>query len=333
VVLEQQRAEAEVARQEWDALNPDTPPPSGLVVREPQVRQAEAELAAAEADLQVARLNLERTAIAMPFDGVVVSESVDVGQYIVPGQPVARVYGTDAVEIRLPLEKRELAWFEVPSGASREGPRAEVETSYGGQTHTWTGRVTRMEAEVDPNSRMVSVVVEVRDPFDRSGERPPLLPGSFVDVKIFGRTVENLIPIPRYAIHEGGQVWIFENGVLRIREVTVARSDREHAFVSSGLDHGEKIVVSSLDAVTDGMKVRAADTVEPSVASMGDVQILGTGFWILDPPPTQHNTQLAASAIQHPASSIQHPASSIQHPASSIQHPASSIVWLGGGAA
>jgi multidrug resistance efflux pump len=116
VVLEQQRAEAEVAREEWDALHPGEPPPSGLVVREPQVRQAEAELAAAEADLDVARLNLERTRISIPFDGVVVSENVDEGQYIVPGQPIARVYGTDAVEIRLPLESRELAWFAVPRG-------------------------------------------------------------------------------------------------------------------------------------------------------------------------------------------------------------------------
>ncbi len=167
VVLEQQRAEADVARQEWDALNPGSPPPSGLVVREPQVRQSEAELAAAEADLQVARLNLDRTRLSVPFDGVVASENIDIGQYIGPGQSVARVYGTDAVEIRLPLESRELAWFVVPGASSSEEPKAEVQANYAGRLHTWEGRVTRMEAEVDPKSRMVNVIVEVRDPFDR----------------------------------------------------------------------------------------------------------------------------------------------------------------------
>ncbi len=259
VVLEQQRAEADVARQEWNALHPSEPPPSGLVVREPQVRQAEAELAAAEADLSVARLNLERTRISVPFDGVVVSEKVDLGQYIVPGQSIARVYGTDAVEIRLPLESRELAWFGVPGIANSQGPRADVEARYAGTTHTWQGRVTRMEAEVDPDSRMVNVVVEVRDPFDRSGKNPPLMPGTFVDVKVFGRTVAGLIPVPRHAVHEGNLVWVAEDGVLRIRQVEIARSDRAIAYVTDGLTDGDRVVVTALDAVTDGMKIRTAD--------------------------------------------------------------------------
>jgi RND family efflux transporter MFP subunit len=258
VVLEQQRAEAEVAREEWDELHPGQEPASGLVVREPQVRQAEAELAAAEADLQVARLNLERTRISVPFDGVVVSESVDIGQYVTPGQPVARVYGTDAVEVRLPLENRELAWFSVPEDPSQTGPEAVVETSIAGRTHRWRGRVVRMEAEVDTSSRMVHVVVEVSEPYDRSDDRPPLLPGSFVDVSISGRTVEGLIAVPRYAVHEGDQVWVVEAGTLHIRDVDVVRSGREQAFIGAGLDDGDQVVVSSLDAVTDGMSVRPA---------------------------------------------------------------------------
>jgi RND family efflux transporter MFP subunit len=269
VVLEQQRAEAEVAREEWDALHPGEPPPSGLVVREPQVRQAEAELAAAEADLDVARLNLERTRISIPFDGVVVSENVDRGQYIVPGQPIARVYGTDAVEIRLPLESRELAWFAVPGGAGSTSPRAEVEADYAGTTHTWQGRVTRMEAEVDPSSRMVNVVVEVRDPFDRAGDTPPLMPGTFVDVRVFGRTVAGLMPIPRHAIHEDNLVWVAEDDVLHIRRVEVARSDREVAYVSDGLEAGDHVVVTALDAVTDGMKIRTAESDEMTEAESG----------------------------------------------------------------
>lgn len=260
VVLEQQRAEAEVASQEWEALNPGSDPPSGLVVREPQVRQAEAELAAAEADLQVAQLNLERTRITVPFDGVVVSENVDVGQYVAPGQPVARVYGTAAVEVRMPLETRELMWFSVPTGPSGDGPTAEVLTSLGGRLESWTGRVVRMEAEVDPGSRMATIVIEVRDPYDRSRSRPALLPGTFVDVRISGRTVNDVIAVPRYAVHEGGRVWVVEESALRIRDVEIVRSDRQHAYVGSGLEDGDRIVVSALDAVTDGMAVRPADS-------------------------------------------------------------------------
>ncbi len=277
VVLEQQQAEAEVAIQEWQALNPDSPPPSGLVVREPQVRQAEAELAAAEADLQVARLNLERTRLSVPFDGVVVSENIDTGQFIGPGQSVARIYGTEAVEIRVPLESRELAWFAVPDRSSPEGPKAEVRVEYAGQTHTWQGKITRMEAEVDPDSRMVNVVIEVRNPFAQDGGKPSLLPGSFVDVRIFGRTVEGLVPIPRFAVHNGNEVWVANDGSLEIRQVEVVRSDRERAFVRGGLSDGDAVVISSLDAVTDGMTVRAVGS-EDDAGGTSPVAALDTGY-------------------------------------------------------
>ena len=321
VVLEQQRAEAEVAREEWDALHPGEPPPSGLVVREPQVRQAEAELAAAEADLDVARLNLDRTRISIPFDGVVVSENVDQGQYIVPGQPIARVYGTDAVEIRLPLESRELAWFAVPGGAESTSPRAEVEADYAGNTHTWHGRVTRMEAEVDPSSRMVNVVVEVADPFDRSGTTPPLMPGTFVDVRVFGRTVTGLMPVPRYAIHEGDLVWVAEDGVLRIRRVEVARSDREIAYISDGLSDGDRVVVTVLDAVTDGMKIRTADTADAGEAGSDDagdetVAHLDAEYWMLDSRSRSNRSYVLGWDDGWPTIRVRNPASSIQHPAS-----------------
>jgi RND family efflux transporter MFP subunit len=258
VTLEREEAEAAVARAEWDALHPDEEP-TGLVIREPQVRQAVAELEAARADLAVAELNLERTRVTVPFDGVVVSESVDVGQFVTTGSRLARVYGTDTVEVRVPLESRELAWFDVPSRSGGRGAEAEVRSSFGGGVHTWRGRVTRMEAEVDQTSRMVHVVVEVPRPYDASSDRPALLPGTFVDVTIYGRTLSDVIPVPRHAMHEGDRVWVFSDGAMDIREVEVVRADRESALVTAGLEDGDLIVLTALDAVTDGMALRIAD--------------------------------------------------------------------------
>jgi RND family efflux transporter MFP subunit len=256
VALQQEEAEALVARQEWDELHPNEEPPSGLVVREPQIRQAWAELEAAKADLAVAELNLERTRISVPFDGVVVSESVDVGQFVTVGARLARVYGTRSVEVRVPLDSREIAWFDVPSRQGGSGSEAEVRADFGGSRHSWKGRVKRMEAEVDQNSRMVHVVVEVPRPYDASSDRPALLPGTFVDVTIFGHTLADAVSVPRYAMHEGNRVWVFDNGKMDIREVVVARADRERSLVTSGLSDGELLVVTPLDAVTDGMALR-----------------------------------------------------------------------------
>lgn len=258
VTLEREQAEADVAREEWDGLHPGEEP-TGLVIREPQIRQAEAEFAAAAADLSSARLSLERTQISLPFDGVVVSENVDVGQFVGNGSRLATVYGTKIVEVRVPLDSREMAWFEVPSKRGSLGSKAEVSVSFGGARSVWEGRVTRMEAQVDQISRMVHVVIEVPKPYDTSGGRPALLPGSFVDVRIEGRTLDQVVAVPRHAIHDGGNVWVFDEGSLRIREVEVLRQDRQQALISAGLDEGDLVITSSLDAVTEGMTVRDAE--------------------------------------------------------------------------
>ena len=258
VRFEQEMAEAEVAREEWTELHPGEAPPSGLVVREPQVRQARAELDAARADLDVARLSLERTRVSLPFDGVVVSESVDLGQFVTTGRVLATVYGTDQVEVRVPLESRDLSWFEIPERPGETCPRAEVSAAFAGTTYTWEGRVTRMEAQLDAASRMAHVVVEVARPYAGADGRPPLMPNTFADVRIFGKTLDDVVAIPRHALREGSTVWVVTDGVLRSRPVDVARADREWAYISSGLEDGEQVITSSLDVITDGMKVRIA---------------------------------------------------------------------------
>ena len=259
VTLEREQAEAEVAREEWNGLHPGEEP-TGLVIREPQIRQAEAEHAAAVADLNVARLSLERTKVSLPFDGVVVSENVDPGQFVGNGSGLATVYGTDVVEVRVPLDSRELAWFDIPSSPGGRGASAEVSASFGGTRSTWEGRVTRMEAEVDQTSRMVHVVIEVSDPWVTSDGKPALLPGSFVDVRIAGRTLSQVVSVPRHAVHDGQSIWVFESGKLGVREVEIVREDREQTLISSGLEDNALVIVSALDAVTDGMTVRRIAT-------------------------------------------------------------------------
>jgi multidrug efflux pump subunit AcrA (membrane-fusion protein) len=101
-------------------------------------------------------------------------------------------------------------------------------------------------------------VVEVPRPYDESGGRTPLRPGSFVEVEIDGATLSDVVAVPRHAVHEGDTVWVVDDGRLRIREVLVVRSDRNRTLVSAGLDTGDLVISSSLDAVTDGMLVRVA---------------------------------------------------------------------------
>ena len=257
VAMEREQAEADVAAQEWRQIEGDTQAPA-LLLRKPQIRQAEAELAAAKADLESAKLSLSRTRLSLPFDGIVISESVDPGQLISLGRTVATAYGTAMVELRLPLDDAELEGFELPTSAV-------VHAQVAGERYSWPARAARLEGLVDSRSRMVHVVLEVPHPFDggalQAAARPPLLPGTFAEAEIAGRTLEQVIPVPRYALREGDVVWTVDDQQrLHLRPVEVERRERHEVFISGGLESGERIVTSSLDAVTNGMEVRVADT-------------------------------------------------------------------------
>ena len=259
VRLETEQAEAAVARQEWDQINPGKEPASPLVLREPQIRQAKASLQAAHANLAAATLSLERTVITMPFDGRVSDESVDTGQYITAGQSLATVYGTDVVEIVVPLEDGDLAWFNVPDGrATEQNPSTQVKifADFAGSRHEWQGSIARTQGELDPVTRLVDVVVEVKDPFEIKDSRPPLVPGMFVETAIQGREYSDLLPIPIDAVRNGKYLWVVKEGILRIVELDIFRSDNEHAYAVNNFGDEVVVITSSMDIAVDGMKVR-----------------------------------------------------------------------------
>jgi RND family efflux transporter MFP subunit len=276
VKLDTEQAEADVARKEWSQLNPGTEPTSLLVLREPQIRKAQAALESAEAQLAVAKLKLERTSLSLPFDALIISEQVDLGQYIVAGQSLASAYGADAIEIQVPLEDKELAWFDVfdlsvlkkTNNTTTKQTTALVRAHFAGAEHTWQGRVVRTTGQVDRTSRMIPIIIEVAEPFDSSEGRPPLLPGIFADVYIEGRVLKNAFAIPRDAIREGNKVWLVNDNILHIRTLNIVRADKEFAYTNSGIYDGAQIITSSLDVVIEGMQVRTqGDSAESSIKS------------------------------------------------------------------
>ncbi len=264
VVVELETTEAAIAVEQWHELHPNKVP-SSLLARAPQISQANAQLVAANAALSEAELALSRTVVSLPFDGRVVSKNVDIGQFIIAGQPVASVYGVDSVEIIVPIEDRELRWIDVPYTATTTNTDGHspvvVTASFSGSEREWSGKVVRTEAEIDRRSRMVRVVVEVRDPFKVDDDEPPLVPGMFVSVVIEGMTVDDVIIIPRHALRGDDYVWVAGGNVLRIRKVEVLRCDREYAYITAGIEDGAVVVTSAIDTVVDGMTIRTPESI------------------------------------------------------------------------
>lgn len=277
VQVAQQEAEAELAAQEWAQLGDGEP--TALTLREPQLAQARAALAAAEADLAKTELDLERTRVVAPFAGRVRSKSVDLGQYVAPGTPLAIVHAIDYAEIRLPIPHDQLRFLDLPfafrDGASRPGPEVELRADYAGQQHRWLGTIVRSEGEVDTRSRMLSLVARIEDPYgqpdaaeDSSAAmttlRPPLAVGLFVEATINGLVQDHVAILPRAALRSENQVLIVDgDSRLRYRDVEVIRTVDGNVLIASGLEAGEMVCISPLDIVVDGMEVRTRNDQQP----------------------------------------------------------------------
>jgi RND family efflux transporter MFP subunit len=262
--LEQEEAEAVLAAKEWKDLGEGDADP--LTLREPQLLDARAALAAAEANLEKRKRDLDRTQIRAPYAGRVRQEHVDLGQFVTVGGPLATIYAVDSAEIRLPLPDYELAYLELPlvyrgDHRGQQGPPVLLRANFAGKDYEWEGWIVRTEGEIDRTSRMVHAVAEVQNPYGRSDQpdRPPLAVGMYVEAEIQGVVAENVAVLPRAALRDDDRVLVVDAANrLRFRDVDVLRETRENIIVRSGLDSGEKVNISPLGAVTDGMQVRIA---------------------------------------------------------------------------
>ena len=262
--------QARVARIEWERLHlAEKKEPSPLVLYEPQLKNAQANVDSAKAALSQAELNLARTSVYAPFPCLVRSEEIDLGQYVTVGNRVATLAGTGAAEIVVPLPLEEMRWITIPrKGSNGNGSNALVKLAVGNQVLTWKGRVVRSLGEVDSRGRMAQVVVAVADPYnlERGGDakRQDLEIGMFVDVEILGKTLSGVYAVPRSALRDGDTVWTMDDeGRLRVTPVTVVRRERDTVVLRDGFQEGAKVVLTNISGAAEGMKLRLAEEENP----------------------------------------------------------------------
>jgi len=247
------QSQAGVARQEWERLGggePDNP----LVLMTPQLEQERAKVVSAEASVKRALLDLERTRLIAPFNALVRSRQVEIGQYLRSGSPVAELSGTDLAEVRIPLSLEDSRWLPPLPVPARVSLHPE------GAAWSWPGRLVRSLGEVDPASRMVQMVIEVKDPYgleDGSGQKPALALGHFVEAAIEGRTLENVFELPRRALRADDRIWVAgADNRLRILDARVLRGDADSVLLRADFAEGDRVVLSGLPGAASGMLLR-----------------------------------------------------------------------------
>ena len=260
VVYERELAESEVAKKEWGNINGGKA--SNLALRKPQLDQAKAALAAAEANYQRALLNVERTYILAPFKGRVRNEYVDVGMVVSPGIPLAQIYAVDMVEVTLPIAESDIKFLSIPLDGRMvpfsKQPGMTLSSSFAGFTQRWNGKILRSAAEIDSRTRMLSVIGQVSvKPSKQS--TVPIKVGMFVNATIEGRSFNDIFVIPREKVRDG-EVWVLNNeGILSKREVSVLRYEKDKALISNGFEAGDKVLLTRLDVLVEGMKLEKKD--------------------------------------------------------------------------
>ncbi|MEZ4289436.1 MAG: efflux RND transporter periplasmic adaptor subunit [Myxococcota bacterium] len=285
LAVQRQRAQLRRARGEYDHAASELERRQGLsdagVASASQLSDArraaavaEAILLDAKAALEQAERDLARSEIKAPFDGRVREEQVDVGQFVTRGSPIARLYATDYAEIRLPIPDEELAYLDFPDprrldtahASDTPGPSVILSASFAGRRHEWTGRIVRTEGEIDMRSRMVNVVARVDEPYRKNDvARPPLAVGLFVEAEILGPQVSDVIVVPRHAMREDSKILVVDaQDELHTRSVEVLRIDRDEVLVKGPLPAGERICVSPVQVVVEGMAVHTVQ--DPSDA-------------------------------------------------------------------
>ena len=237
-----------------------------------QTRLTEAALKEAQINLDQAERDLDRTELKAPFDAIVRSKAVDLGEFVSMGKSLAQLFAADGFEIRLPVLDTQLAYLNLPSSIdataplnSANLPSVRLSAQYAGAAASWDAQLVRSESEIDRRSRMVTLVARVSSTRDALSANP-LPVGAFVNAEIEGITLENAFQLPRSALRQDNQVLVVdEESRLRFREVSIARYERDRILIQSGLKDGDIVNISPIQAVVDGMEVSVTETLAEQV--------------------------------------------------------------------
>jgi RND family efflux transporter MFP subunit len=219
------------------------------------ITEANARVAAAKEQLRRAESDLANTRIKAPFNAVVDRKLIDFGQYVTAGSTLARLLGTDTVEVRLPLLAKDAG---LVNGVGEKPIPVILSGDLGTRTQQWPAELVRMENRVDEQTRVLYLVAELAQPYSRDRYPEPLRIGLFVDADIRGAVLPNAVRLPRTVLHDSEFVFVVSDGVLVKRAVTLLRREGDEVIIGDGLVNGDRVVTTRLELMMDGLAVAVA---------------------------------------------------------------------------
>ncbi|MES2981898.1 MAG: efflux RND transporter periplasmic adaptor subunit [Verrucomicrobiota bacterium] len=258
--LIQEQARAKQAKLNWQDIGYDEEP-SPLVLRVPQLREAEANVNASKADLEQARRNLERAKVKAPFDGRVDKRLVGLGQAVNATTQLGIIFGTATAEIRLPLAPSQLPFINLPSQAGDTPVNVVLTDALRDPSrpaeHQWQAKIIRTEGTLDENSRELFAIALIEDPFSLSSDLPQLRIGQPLRAAISGITLEDVFVIPRNTMRGLNHIFLIDKAEPKIvkKDITPVWSNSQVLVVKNDLTPGDWLATSPLPYTPNGAPV------------------------------------------------------------------------------
>lgn len=239
-------AQAEMAIREWQRVSNDEP--SALTRRDPQINRARALVASAQAALEKAKRDEERTVLRAPFSGRVRQSNVELGSYLAPGFTVGELYADNDLELHIPASLEDFPFL------AKQG-RFKIEAILGKVTQSWEAEIVRFDGEIDRKSNSARIIAKV---LPNEKMYPPV--GLFVRAMLPTIAIEDLAQIPRSGLHEESSVLVVrDTNTIHVQPIQIIRADQNDLYVK-GLKTGDRICVTRLQVALEGMEVEVLET-------------------------------------------------------------------------
>ena len=251
VNLKKEKAESDLASKEWKRVGGGSG--TDLALRKPQLAQAKATLEAAKADLERSKRNLDRATFIAPFDGRVRSKNTDMNSIVFPGTMLGSIYATKYFEVQLPITNQDVQFTGLDFNGLQIPKNKQLDVVFNIGGKKVGGKVIRAEAEVDPKTRMLSVIASISDSQDENLNL--IFVGQYIQATIFGIEVKKIFVLPRNTIRNES-VWVVDSKMeLMNRPVSIMRYESEYALVDEGIEEGDRLLQSRLSSLINGQKV------------------------------------------------------------------------------
>ncbi len=255
--LQIEMGEQIAAQRDYERLGRELEEPQkSLVLRKPQLTNAQAAVSEAQAQLDQANLNLARAQIKAPFDAQIQNIHVNLGSQVSNGTILADLVGVETYWVEASVPISQSSWINNTNDNQDKLVTIRDRLSWPDDVSR-QGRLLSLIGQVDNESRMARILISVDDPLAlENPQLPRLTIGTYVSSLIPTKKLTNVARIERQYIRKNDTLWIMDNQQLNIKQLNVIFRDNQYVYVKDTLQRGEQIITTDLSRITQGAAVR-----------------------------------------------------------------------------